>query len=389
MSCSKRSFNCFNIENENSNRFKKIRNRLYQQQNSDEDILKVNTIINNLSVPELKQQWKYIGTNKRVLENGDYCLCERHMEQKCFIQNVISNQILVVCSHCASSFMSSSKNEQVQTNKNGCKCFQCSSYKVDFGKWRGYSYKYVSENDPKYCQWVVSVANQSSNNSSPSSSPNSSSSNSSHNSFHSCYGLQYFASYLTNHGYKTTYFNPSSQPTKNTTLNTKQYDQIPKLENSITNNNKDPIIIETEQHESPLLDYQVETITDYDSLSNKYFVHLKPIYKLHGKECTWVDADLVKYVLYKYNPKIKKETEQIISRPPAIDIDEDGTPIFNVDKIIGKRSRQKNKLWLGFEYLVLWQGYPESEATWEPEEHLKHLQNLIKDYESLNNNRFV
>ena len=33
------------------------------------------------------------------------------------------------------------------------------------------------------------------------------------------------------------------------------------------------------------------------------------------------------------------------------------------------------------EYLVLWRNYPESEATWEPLEHLHNAQECIDEYE--------
>ncbi|RZF48229.1 hypothetical protein LSTR_LSTR006196 [Laodelphax striatellus] len=52
----------------------------------------------------------------------------------------------------------------------------------------------------------------------------------------------------------------------------------------------------------------------------------------------------------------------------------DASSSYDVDRILGKRIR-KEKLY----YLVKWKGYPESEASWEPEENLD-CDKLLRDF---------
>lgn len=49
---------------------------------------------------------------------------------------------------------------------------------------------------------------------------------------------------------------------------------------------------------------------------------------------------------------------------------------FIVDSIIGKKRVDGVTM-----YKVLWKGYPESEATWEPADNLENVFSLIKIYE--------
>ena len=45
---------------------------------------------------------------------------------------------------------------------------------------------------------------------------------------------------------------------------------------------------------------------------------------------------------------------------------------YEVDQILDSR--------LQLQYLVLWKGYPISEATWEPTQHLKHAPNVVRAF---------
>ena len=60
--------------------------------------------------------------------------------------------------------------------------------------------------------------------------------------------------------------------------------------------------------------------------------------------------------------------------------DHEDIPIYVVEDIIGKRyvGRGPSKT---LQYLVLWQGYPRSEATWEPLAHLHQVTDIIQAYE--------
>ena len=48
---------------------------------------------------------------------------------------------------------------------------------------------------------------------------------------------------------------------------------------------------------------------------------------------------------------------------------------FNVEKILDKR-----KLGNKCEYLVKWENYPESDATWEPLANLRNVKDMVKEF---------
>ena len=48
---------------------------------------------------------------------------------------------------------------------------------------------------------------------------------------------------------------------------------------------------------------------------------------------------------------------------------------YEVSKILGKRKHKGR-----YQYLILWEGYPESQSTWEPREHLKKIAYMVKEY---------
>jgi hypothetical protein len=60
-------------------------------------------------------------------------------------------------------------------------------------------------------------------------------------------------------------------------------------------------------------------------------------------------------------------------RPPPDLIE--GEEEFEVEAIAA------HKKWgRGYRYLVKWKGYPISENTWEPENHLKGAEEILKEY---------
>jgi hypothetical protein len=56
-----------------------------------------------------------------------------------------------------------------------------------------------------------------------------------------------------------------------------------------------------------------------------------------------------------------------MTRLEPIAADDNGAPVFEVDRILDHRKFGRKKQ---IQYLVLWKGYPQSEATWEPIEQL-------------------
>lgn len=68
--------------------------------------------------------------------------------------------------------------------------------------------------------------------------------------------------------------------------------------------------------------------------------------------------------------------------PPGILID--GETEYLVEAILDKRTYYGK-----VQYLVKWEGYADTENSWEPSEHLENAQDLIDEYERANRNRFV
>jgi hypothetical protein len=67
------------------------------------------------------------------------------------------------------------------------------------------------------------------------------------------------------------------------------------------------------------------------------------------------------------------------SRPPPDSVDDDGTPVFEVESILDHRYRGRSSS-RRVEYLIRWKGYPDSEATWEPIENLGGAYQSLTEY---------
>ena len=64
-----------------------------------------------------------------------------------------------------------------------------------------------------------------------------------------------------------------------------------------------------------------------------------------------------------------------MSKPTAVDLDNDSEDMYEVEKILDKKTDRKGAL-----YLVKWEGFSEAQATWEPEEHLQGVKWLVEDF---------
>lgn len=70
-----------------------------------------------------------------------------------------------------------------------------------------------------------------------------------------------------------------------------------------------------------------------------------------------------------------------VTRPPPVLQENENQQEYEVDRIVGVRTRKKGKKAIK-EYLVLWKGYPEWERTWESENNLQNAQQAISDFET-------
>ena len=59
--------------------------------------------------------------------------------------------------------------------------------------------------------------------------------------------------------------------------------------------------------------------------------------------------------------------------PPPIMVDGEGE--YEVEAILRHKGKGARRL-----YQVLWKGYPVTEASWEPESHLRNASSLLEDY---------
>ena len=59
--------------------------------------------------------------------------------------------------------------------------------------------------------------------------------------------------------------------------------------------------------------------------------------------------------------------------PPPIMVD--GEEEYEVEAILRHKGKGARRL-----YQVLWKGYPVTEASWEPESHLRNASSLLEDY---------
>jgi hypothetical protein len=66
-----------------------------------------------------------------------------------------------------------------------------------------------------------------------------------------------------------------------------------------------------------------------------------------------------------------------LTRPEPVGTDDNGAPVWDVERVLDHRKYRKRN-----QYLVSWKGYPLSEATWEPIEHLDGALDLVIRYNS-------
>jgi hypothetical protein len=73
-----------------------------------------------------------------------------------------------------------------------------------------------------------------------------------------------------------------------------------------------------------------------------------------------------------------------ITRPEPEAVDDNGAPEWRVDRLLDHRKVRRGARLID-QYLVEWQGYPISEATWEPIEHLTGSMELVQEFNEQRN----
>ena len=66
------------------------------------------------------------------------------------------------------------------------------------------------------------------------------------------------------------------------------------------------------------------------------------------------------------------------TRPKAVVLDDNGTGVWEVEKILAERGEGKKR-----QYLVKWTGYPQWEATWEREVDVKGAKLIVEEFKQL------
>jgi hypothetical protein len=68
-----------------------------------------------------------------------------------------------------------------------------------------------------------------------------------------------------------------------------------------------------------------------------------------------------------------------LTRPEPAAIDDNGAPAWTVDRLLDHRKVKRGRRQID-QYLVEWEGYPISEATWEPIECLTDSMELVTEF---------
>ena len=109
---------------------------------------------------------------------------------------------------------------------------------------------------------------------------------------------------------------------------------------------------------------------------NAYKLELPPTLRIHPV------INISQLKLYKDGSTLFPSRQIKLTRPDPVAIEDSGSPIFEVDRIIDHRRIGRNKR---IQYLVSWKGYPIHEATWEPIENLDGALDSVIDYNKKKN----
>ena len=120
----------------------------------------------------------------------------------------------------------------------------------------------------------------------------------------------------------------------------------------------------TERYIGP---YRVKRVVN----KNAYELELPPQLRIHPV----VNVSILKR--YRDGSATFPDRPIEVTRPEPVAIEDSGSPVFEVERILEHRRQGRNKR---VHYLVRWKGYPDHEATWEPIENLDGALDLVIDY---------
>lgn len=107
-------------------------------------------------------------------------------------------------------------------------------------------------------------------------------------------------------------------------------------------------------------------VVNVNTERDNYTLELPPQMNIHP---TFHVSQLRAYV----NPNTVPDIPRQISRPEAINIEENR---FEVEQILQTKGKGRNQRWL-----VKWKGYDASENSWEPRAHLKGAEESLAEFQ--------
>lgn len=81
----------------------------------------------------------------------------------------------------------------------------------------------------------------------------------------------------------------------------------------------------------------------------------------------------------RFESSIEKDKKSSTKHAPQVQEDlEQENQVYIVEQILKKKKTSEGKI----KYFIKWQGFPPEESTWEPEENLAGIKNMIQEFEA-------
>ena len=136
---------------------------------------------------DAKEEWAYAGSDNggdyleqviekfdvEIPEHEDFCICTHEIENNHYLRRKSDNHMIVIGSSCKKRYMPDDCNsklcfrcEKPHKNRKDGYCNECRVVKskepktvLNFGKYKGESFKSIWENNPDYCIWILLHSN--------------------------------------------------------------------------------------------------------------------------------------------------------------------------------------------------------------------------------------